>query len=597
MSNVDINDIFALAEQAYLAGRLEEARENLTAVLRMTGDIMAVLHLLGLVEKKSGNLEAARRTLERAAAMAPRDPQLANNLANLLSDMGRESEALQHYEAAIVSAPDFKDARFNRALLLERLGRLDDALAELENVRDPSRTEARIESARGSVLRKLGKLDEATVAFDAALALHPDRITALQGRAKIAVDRGEAVGSSLYRRAVILSPENKEMMLALAEALEAEGESRQALLLLHSAIEDHPGWIAGHEALARMRSEAGEAHTFAEHYRTALQARPDDLALNRSYWRSLAQGERFSEALEALNAAKSALPLSPDIVLIEASLLSAMGDAEVALALLDRSDEVTRDTFPYLLARSRIELRGRRFDAAQRNLGRAVVIEPDSVNAWAHLDLAWRLTENDRHDWLTGQPGLYGATEIDMGEADLQKLAETLRTVHRARAHPLGQSIRGGTQTRGRLLLRCEPDIVRLYDVLVQAITSYFQCLPAADPVHPLLRHRNAPIRIGGSWSVRLTGGGFHVNHIHPNGIVSSALYIALPTILGDAGRREGWLELGRPPRELDLPLSPLAAIEPKPGLLALFPSYLFHGTVPFETGERLTVAFDVERV
>lgn len=597
MSTADINDIFARAEQAYLAGRLEEARASLAAILRMTGDISAVLHLLGLVEKKSGNLDSALGAFERAAVLAPRDPQLANNLANILRDLGRESEALRVYDVAIALAPDFKDARFNRALLLEHLGRLDDALAELENVRDPDRPEARIEAARGAILRKLGELDEAAAAFDAALALHPDRVTALQGRAKIAVDRGEGGGSSLYHRALSLHPGDKELMLALAEALEAEGETRQALLLLHSAVQGHASWIAGHEALARMRSEAGESHTFAEHYRTALQARPDDLALNRSYWRSLAQGERYSEALEALNAAKSTLAPSPDIVLIEASLLSAMGDAEVALALLDRAGEEIRDTFPYLLARSRIELRARRYHGARQNLERAVEIEPDSVNAWAHLDLAWRLTEDTRHDWLTGQPGLFGASEIDMGEADLQKLAETLRIIHRARAHPLGQSVRGGTQTRGRLLLRCEPDIVRLRDVLVQAITSYFQRLPAADPVHPLLRHRNASNRIGGSWSVRLTGGGFHVNHIHPNGIVSSALYIAVPTIPGNAERREGWLELGRPPRELDLSLSPIAVIEPKPGRLALFPSYLFHGTVPFETGERLTVAFDVERV
>jgi hypothetical protein len=34
--------------------------------------------------------------------------------------------------------------------------------------------------------------------------------------------------------------------------------------------------------------------------------------------------------------------------------------------------------------------------------------------------------------------------------------------------------------------------------------------------------------------------------------------------------------------------------IQPRPGLLALFPSTLFHGTRPFRAGERLTAAFDV---
>jgi len=37
--------------------------------------------------------------------------------------------------------------------------------------------------------------------------------------------------------------------------------------------------------------------------------------------------------------------------------------------------------------------------------------------------------------------------------------------------------------------------------------------------------------------------------------------------------------------------------IEPKPGRLALFPSWMWHGTRPFAEGERITVAFDVAPV
>jgi hypothetical protein len=75
-------------------------------------------------------------------------------------------------------------------------------------------------------------------------------------------------------------------------------------------------------------------------------------------------------------------------------------------------------------------------------------------------------------------------------------------------------------------------------------------------------------------------------------GWISSALYIVLPPDLeGEAG----WLALGEPRTEsfpIDLP--PTRLIEPKPGRLALFPSWMWHGTRPFGAGERLTVAFDV---
>ena len=44
----------------------------------------------------------------------------------------------------------------------------------------------------------------------------------------------------------------------------------------------------------------------------------------------------------------------------------------------------------------------------------------------------------------------------------------------------------------------------------------------------------------------------------------------------------------------LGLAIAPSRMVQPLPGRLVLFPSYLWHGTVPFEGGERLTIAFDV---
>jgi predicted 2-oxoglutarate/Fe(II)-dependent dioxygenase YbiX len=46
----------------------------------------------------------------------------------------------------------------------------------------------------------------------------------------------------------------------------------------------------------------------------------------------------------------------------------------------------------------------------------------------------------------------------------------------------------------------------------------------------------------------------------------------------------------------LGLDLPPLRTILPRPGQLVLFPSTMWHGTIPFESGERLTIAFDVEK-
>ncbi len=101
-------------------------------------------------------------------------------------------------------------------------------------------------------------------------------------------------------------------------------------------------------------------------------------------------------------------------------------------------------------------------------------------------------------------------------------------------------------------------------------------------------------MRFAGSWSVRLSGQGHHANHVHPQGWLSSALYVALPAEAERGAGQAGWLTLGEPQAALGVELPPARTIEPRPGRLVLFPSIMWHGTLPFAAGERLTTAFDV---
>jgi hypothetical protein len=91
---------------------------------------------------------------------------------------------------------------------------------------------------------------------------------------------------------------------------------------------------------------------------------------------------------------------------------------------------------------------------------------------------------------------------------------------------------------------------------------------------------------------VRLSSAGFHTNHVHPQGWVSSALYVSLPDELPD---RAGSIQFGVPPVEMGLALEPRRVVAPEVGTLLLFPSYMWHGTIPFTAAQpRLTVAFDL---
>jgi hypothetical protein len=171
-------------------------------------------------------------------------------------------------------------------------------------------------------------------------------------------------------------------------------------------------------------------------------------------------------------------------------------------------------------------------------------------------------------------------------------LVPVLQARHRQQNHPLDQSLRHGTQTSRNLLVNPGAEIAALLQSFQQAIADV-QARLGRDAAHPLEARNVSPAVLLGCWSVRLRRQGFHENHIHPEGWLSSAYYASVPAEVDDSTRRSGWLKFGEPrfavPR-----LTPFLEVQPKPGRLVLFPSYLWHGTNALQDdAPRLSVAFD----
>jgi hypothetical protein len=64
--------------------------------------------------------------------------------------------------------------------------------------------------------------------------------------------------------------------------------------------------------------------------------------------------------------------------------------------------------------------------------------------------------------------------------------------------------------------------------------------------------------------------------------------------LLRDA--QAGWIEFGAPPANIGHRRPhETRRVKPEPGCMLLFPSYVYHRTIPFEGGEdRISFAFDV---
>lgn len=449
---------------------------------------------------------------------------------------------------------------------------------------------ARLWQWKGLLERALDRHDSAMSALDEAARLDPDDASIAHGRARIALEAG-LPAEGLYERALALDPVNGELLTGRAAARFAAGHGDQAQRELEAALRRAPLWIEGHMHLAQLRSMLGLQNEIRASLEEALSTMPRHTELWRALLELAVKREDFEGLTTAAESAKSIAGAGGWLLPYEAIAAAELGKTDRADNLFD---ELERSRGPQLpIWRIRHLLRTQRADEAVRLID-AELTSGRAADTWPYASLAWRLIGDPRSRWLDGDERIVWEADIAGELPPLDRLAELLRSLHVAKSEYLDQSVRGGTQTDGPLLSRVEPEIRSLRTAIVGAIERYLAQLPAGETKHPLLGpRRDRRIRFAGSWSVRLAGEGFHASHVHPLGWISSALYVALPESISGGGH-SGWLTLGEPPPNLPLGLDAVRRIEPTPGKLVLFPSWIWHGTVPFASGERLTVAFDV---
>lgn len=455
------------------------------------------------------------------------------------------------------------------------------------------RTDPRMAQMLGLAARAAGEAALAHHAFREAAALAPHDPLIAHSLARTALEAGRPA-SALFAAAQRLAPGDGAVVQGLAAALAAEHRAPEGIALLAGVLQGNPLWIDGHRSLAHLAGQYGGGPLAA--IDGALAAQPRSAELHRLKIATLLEARRSSAVPEAIAAAQRALGPQGWLDLFAAHAASERGDLATAGRLFAAMPAPRNAEDAGLFARHFIKAARPEAAMAQIEpwLGR-----PGDETLWGYAALAWRMAGDPRHDWLEGDGSLVGVYDLGDKIAALPGLASELRALHTARAAPLDQSVRGGTQTDGNLLLRDAPALAALRRLLLETVATHAAGLGPARPGHPTFIARRTPLRIAGSWSVRLTGAGFHADHVHPQGWFSSALYLALPETLGPGGegadRHAGWLSLGEC-RELAPALPPIALIEPRPGRLVLFPSTMWHGTRPFPAGERLTVAFDIAR-
>lgn len=486
----------------------------------------------------------------------------------------------------------------SRATGLARQGRLAEAMAEIAPAAHVARPAPEVLELQAGLFKMAGDPEAALEPQRRLTQLYPQRrsgwhnLAATLGELALATEAEVAA-----RRCLEVPPIAPETLLVLGRSLQSQGRYDEAEAAFGRALDLQPAYAPAHRDLAQLRwMRTGDIAQALG--RLAGTVEDVDLTLVKASVLEFA-----GDLAAARMIVTQALARGSDNIglrLAASNLELAMGQPEAALSHARTAYSATPSASPAqlapliqaLLASGRPEEAARFVEPWRRGA-------PDDQLAIALELTAWRALGDPRWKSLADDPAVVQTFTLPTPSgwpnlaAYLNDLQSALLRLHDLKSHPLHQSLRGGSQTSQSLLRSRDPVITAFFEAVQGPIDAYLRSMGSgADP----LRRRNTGSgRPATAWSVNLRPQGRHANHVHPQGWISSAFYVQTPAAAIDAGDQAGWIRFGEPPFATSPPQGPEHAVRPEPGRLVLFPSYLWHGTAPFDTDEsRLTIAFDV---
>lgn len=210
----------AVALSHHQRGDLHQAGRLYGEILQRAPHCYDALHLLGIATTDGGDPEAGIPWLRAALAVDASHAAAHHNLARALLATGDLESARRSVERATFLNPGDAASWTLLANVLQQTGRLDAAVVSYEHsiALDPAQPE--VHNNLAAALRGLRRTQHALQSADRALALRPDYAKALNNRGLALLDqhRGTAAVNA-FRRALSVEPQFAEALHNLGTAL------------------------------------------------------------------------------------------------------------------------------------------------------------------------------------------------------------------------------------------------------------------------------------------------------------------------------------------------------------------------------------------
>ena len=275
-----------LADIYYKEQSLKLAQKQFEKIVRLQPDHYQAILMLGNIYFKQGKAEETQKQYERLIEIQPKNATGYYRLGLIYGAMKKNDLAMENFEKALAINPKLIDA-FYQVVMIQISEKkpnmaLETCEKQMEVVKDSPAAQAIVKFMEGQVFQSWEKPQDAKTAYKQSQQLYEDYLPPYYALAKMYIRSGEA---------------------------------DQAIAEYKKLLNKNPKLAGAHMSLGVIYDMKKMPALSEQHYRKALDIKPDFVAAAKNLAYNLAKsGKDLNEALELARKAKEIQPEQADVI-------------------------------------------------------------------------------------------------------------------------------------------------------------------------------------------------------------------------------------------------------------------------------------------
>ena len=488
-------------------------------------------------------------------------------------------------------------------LILNEEGKYFEASKVLEKAISINNSKAEIYNNLSISYKNLGKNKKAIDILHKALKLKPNMYSSNTNLAINYIEINDFENATKYlHQSIKIRPKSKNLYLKLSEIYFKLGKIDEAISSLRSILSFIPEDAQTYNHLFNLEwQNDNHINVINEIILILKNQNIPDFELLKILLNSSKIPEVLIKSTECIDEIIKSHPLNKDYLSVKAQLSEKTYNFDEAYGIYKKLSKLPEHKIDYIKMTFFAKSRKNSLNQINQHIEDLSKKEIESINLVdinnaisLKLHILKSLNNENYNNFVNYNKHLYQKEiETPVGWKDLKtfnrELDQDLIKFHNKNKAPIDRAVNNGSHTIGNLLE--ENKEIKSFNTLRLILDKHMQNYILSNPniSNRLKNQKHKDLNLIGSWSVSLNKKGFLASHIHPKAFLSSAYYVKIPEKQDE--KNAGYIHFGQPTPNI-FKLQPDLFIKPKEGLLLIFPSYYWHGTVPYDDN-RVSISAD----